>query len=131
MLDSWQPRVLSLLRFMTGLVLLQYGLQKIFGLIPGGPIQLQSFGTLIWFAGAVELVGGGLLVLGLFTRAAAFILSGQMAFAYFIGHAGRSFFPILNGGGLAIILCFVCLYLVTAGGGPLSVDAMLGKKTAN
>lgn len=126
MLEAWQPRALSLLRFMTGLVLLQYGLQKIFGLIPGGPIQMQSFGTLIWFAGAVELVGGALLTVGLFTRAAAFILSGQMAFAYFIGHAGRNFFPILNGGGLAIILCFLCLYLVTAGGGSISLDAKRG-----
>jgi putative oxidoreductase len=123
MSSEWQSRALSLLRLMTGLVLLQYGLQKMFGLIPGGPIQQQSFGTLIWFAGAVELVGGALLTVGLFTRCAAFVVSGQMAFAYFIGHAGRAFFPLLNGGGLAIILCFVCLYLAAAGGGSISLDA--------
>ena len=79
-------------------------------------------------AGSLELVLGALLVVGLFTRPAAFILSGEMAFAYFLGHAPRGFFPVLNGGSLAIALCFACLYLATSGGGPVSLDALLRKK---
>ncbi len=79
-------------------------------------------------AGTIELIFGGLLLLGLFTRPVAFILSGEMAFAYFISHAPRSFFPVVNGGTLAIALCFACLYLSTSGGGAISLDAMLRKK---
>ena len=80
-------------------------------------------------AGSFELVGGILLVLGLFTRPVAFIVSGEMAFAYFMGHAPRGFFPIINNGGLAILFCFVFLYLAFAGGGPISLDAILRKKS--
>ncbi len=81
-----------------------------------------------WFAGRIELVGGGLVALGLFTRAAALIVSGEMAFAYFISHAPRSFFPLINGGEAAILFCFAFLYLVFAGGGPLSLDALLWRR---
>jgi putative oxidoreductase len=80
-------------------------------------------------AGTIELILGALLLLGLFTRPVAFILAGEMAFAYFMGHAPRGFFPLINGGTLAIMFCFACLYLSTAGGGPYSLDTMVrGKK---
>jgi putative oxidoreductase len=82
-----------------------------------------------WFAGAIELVGGALLALGLFTRLAALIMSGEMAFAYFISHAPAGFFPILNRGDAAILYCFIFLYIAFAGGGPWSVDALMGRKT--
>jgi putative oxidoreductase len=86
---------------------------------------MSLFGT----AGMIELIFGGLLILGLFTRPVAFILSGEMAFAYFIEHFPRSFFPVINAGSLAIALCFTCLFIATAGGGPISVDAAMGKKS--
>jgi len=88
-------------------------------------VQLNS---LSGAAGLIELILGALLLLGLFTRPVAFILAGEMAFAYFMGHAPRNFFPLINGGTLAIAFCFACLYLSTAGGGPISLDAMLRKK---
>lgn len=133
MLAKFQPVALSLLRFITGLLLFQYGVVKIlkFPTIPDGnpaaflnKVQLMS---LPGAAGAIELILGALLLLGLFTRPVAFILAGEMAFAYFIGHAPRSFFPLINGGTLAILFCFTCLYLSTAGGGPISIDAMRKK----
>jgi putative oxidoreductase len=126
---TYQPYVLSLFRFITGLLLFQYGVAKIFK-FPA----LASFADpppLIMTAGALELVLGGLLIIGLFTRIAAFILSGEMAFAYFLGHMLKTgepvFHPLNNGGTAAILFCFACLYLWTSGGGPLSVDAALGK----
>ena len=93
-------------------------------------IALQQFAeiavfSLSWFAGAIELVFGALVVLGLFTRFSAFILSGEMAFAYFIGHAAKSFYPVLNGGGFAALFCFVFLYIAAAGGGPWSLDRLI------
>lgn len=129
-LSKWQPTVLSFLRFIIGLLLLQYGIAKIFK-FPVLP-YFANIPPLIMVAGIIELIGGALLLLGLFTRPVAFILSGQMAFAYFLGHmfkaANPVFLPLLNGGTLAIALCFTCLYLATAGGGPISLDAMLRKK---
>lgn len=129
-LSKWQPTILSLLRFIIGLLLLQYGIAKIFK-FPVLP-YFASIPPLIMVAATIELIGGALLLLGLFTRPVAFILSGQMAFAYFLGHmfkgANPVFLPLLNGGTLAIALCFTCLYLATAGGGPISLDAMLRKK---
>jgi putative oxidoreductase len=86
--------------------------------------QLKLF-SLLGLAGTIELVGGALLILGLFTQPAAFIVSGEMAVAYFMVHEPRSFFPLINGGSLAIIYCFACLYLSTAGAGPWSVDATM------
>jgi putative oxidoreductase len=133
MLAKWQPTALSLFRFITGLLLFQFGVAKIlkFPVIPDGnayaflnKVQLNS---LSGAAGLIELILGALLLLGLFTRPVAFILAGEMAFAYFMGHAPRNFFPLINGGTLAIMFCFACLYLSTAGGGPYSLDAMRKK----
>ena len=130
MLAKWQPTVLSLFRFMTGLLLLQFGVAKIFK-IPVLP-YFVSPPPLIMTAGAIELVLGALLTIGLFTRISAFILSGEMAFAYFLGHmfkdpAAPVFHPLNNGGTAPILFCFACLYLATAGGGPYSVDEMRKK----
>ena len=131
MLAKWQPTALSLFRFITGLLLFQYGVAKILG-FPAVPM-FAKIPPLIVVAGTIELVLGALLMIGLFTRLSAFILSGQMACAYFIGHmfktpAAPVFHPILNGGTAAILFCFACLYLATAGGGPISADAMMRKK---
>jgi putative oxidoreductase len=128
-LASWQPRILSVLRIMAGLLLLQFGLAKHFSFPMTWPNKFEPFSQ-IWFAGAIELVGGVLLVLGLFTRWTAFVCAGLMAFAYFIGHAPKSFYPVQNGGTLAIIFCFVFFYLFFAGGGPWSVDAAMRSNKA-
>lgn len=128
MLSRYQPAALSLFRVITGLMLFQFGVAKILKFPAGTPFEKVELFSLIGTAGLLELILGGLLIVGLFSRIAAFILSGEMAFAYFIGHFPRGFFPILNNGSLAIMLCFACLYLATAGGGPYSVDAMMGKK---
>ena len=128
-LTRFQPVLLSLFRFITGLLLFQYGIAKIFK-FPVLP-YFANIPPLIWTAGAIELVLGAALMLGLFTRLAAFILAGEMAFAYFMGHMFKSgspvFLPLLNGGTAAILFCFACLYLSAAGGGPVSVDAMTGR----
>ncbi|WP_295855059.1 DoxX family protein [Tardiphaga sp.] len=129
-LSKYQPIALSLFRFITGLLLLQYGVAKIFK-FPVLP-YFANIPPLITFAGALELVGGALLLLGLFTRPVAFILAGEMAAAYFMGHmfkAAPVFLPLLNGGTAAILFCFACLYLATSGAGPISLDAMLRKKS--
>jgi putative oxidoreductase len=125
----WAPRILSVLRIVLGLVLLQYGLAKVFG----WPVvrmfeNLQLF-SLWGIAGMFELVGGTLLILGLFTQPVAFILSGEMAAAYFIEHFPHSFLPILSAGDLAVSLCFTLLYLSFAGGGPWSLDGIWPKKS--
>ncbi len=124
----FQPVVLSLFRFMTGLLLFQYGVAKILKFPPNSPFAKVEITSLFGIAGCIELILGGLLLLGLFTRPVAFILSGEMAFAYFIEHFPRSFFPVINSGTAAILFCFACLYLSTAGGGPISLDAMLRGK---
>lgn len=124
--SKWQPTALSLLRFITGLLLFQYGIAKIFK-FPVLP-YFANIPPLITVAGTLELVLGALLMIGLFTRPVAFILAGEMAFAYFLGHMFKGaepvFLPLNNGGTAAILFCFACLYLATAGGGPLSLDAM-------
>lgn len=124
LLERLRPYVLSLLRIIVALLFLEFGLAKVFGFpAPGpalrGPIILAAF---------LETVGAVLLLVGAYTRIVAFILSGEMAFAYFIAHAPRSFYPIINDGGQAILFCFVCLYLACAGGGPLSVDRLALKQ---
>ncbi|MGJ4998204.1 DoxX family protein [Bradyrhizobium sp. HKCCYLS3077] len=130
MLSKWQPAALSLFRFITGLLLFQYGVAKIFK-FPVIP-YFANIPPLIYTAGMVELVLGALLMVGLLTRPVAFILSGQMAFAYFLGHMFKTgepvWLPLLNNGTAAIAFCFSCLYLATAGGGPISLDALLRKK---
>jgi putative oxidoreductase len=124
-LEAWRPRALSVLRIITGLLIIQHGMGKILG-FPVYPAyaNVQPM-SMIGAAGFIELIGGALLVLGLFTRAAAFIVSGEMAFAYFIAHAPKDFHPLINGGTLAIEYCFACLYLATAGAGPWSLDALM------
>ncbi|MFZ0424005.1 MAG: DoxX family protein [Xanthobacteraceae bacterium] len=127
-LDRLAPYVLSILRIMAGLLFLEHGLAKLFGFPPHG--QMPAFMALEWFAGTIELTGGTLVALGLFTRPAAFIMSGEMAIGYFMDHAPRSFFPLLNGGEAAVLFCFVFLYFVFAGPGPLSLDALLWRRKA-
>jgi putative oxidoreductase len=124
---AWAPRALSVLRIITGLMIIEHGMAKLLGwpVVPAFA-QLKLF-SLLGLAGTIELVGGALLILGLFTQPAAFIVSGEMAVAYFMVHEPRSFFPLINGGSLAIIYCFACLYLSTAGAGPWSVDATMKK----
>jgi putative oxidoreductase len=130
MLSRWQPVALSLFRFITGLLLFQYGVAKIFK-FPVLP-YFADIPPLIQAAGWIELVFGALLMIGLFTRLVAFVLSGEMAFAYLLGHVLKTGTPVLhplnNGGTAAILFCFACLFISTAGGGPYSVDAMMGKK---
>lgn len=122
--ETWSPRLLSVLRIMAALLFLAHGTAKFFA-FPAVPMfaNLQLF-SLFGAAGVIELVGGVLLALGLFTRPVAFILSGQMAVAYFLVHAPQDFFPILNGGELAIVYCFLFLYFAVAGGGAWSLDKL-------
>jgi len=122
----WTPRMLSVLRIVAALLFFEHGTQKILGFPPTEqtPALLSMYGI----AGLLELIGGALLIIGLFTRPVAFLLSGQMAFAYWIGHAPKSLYPILNGGDAAILFCFIFLYLALAGAGPWSLDAKRGEK---
>jgi putative oxidoreductase len=124
----FQPIALSLFRFITGLLLFQYGVAKLLKFPAGTAFEKVELFSLIGAAGTLELVLGALLMIGLWSRIVAFILAGEMAFAYFIGHFPRGFFPVLNNGTAAILFCFACLYLATSGGGPYSLDAMMGKK---
>jgi len=120
-IGDWTPRLLSVLRIVSAFMFVEHGLQKWLAY----PVPRPS-PTILWSlsgaAGVLELLGGLFLLLGLFTRPVAFVLSGLMAFAYFIAHAPRGFWPIVNGGELAVLYCFVFLYLSVAGGGPWSVD---------
>ena len=121
--SKWSPILLSILRIVAALLYMQHGSMKLFGIPPsqqGGTVPVFS---LFWVAGVLELFGGLLVLLGLFTRPVAFILSGQMAAAYFMQHAPRGYWPILNGGELAVLYCFLFLYLSAAGPGPLSLDS--------
>jgi putative oxidoreductase len=128
MFAGCEPMVLSIFRIVTGLLMLQFGVAKLLK-FPDVPMfakvePLSLFGV----AGMFELIFGGLLILGLFSRVVAFVLCGEMAFAYFISHFPRGFIPLLNNGSLAIMFCFACLFLACAGGGPWSVDAVRGKR---
>jgi putative oxidoreductase len=123
------PRMLAVLRIVAALLFLEHGTQKLFGFPPPvGGVGPAAF-SLIWFAAVLELVGGVLLLVGLFTRPVAFILAGEMAFAYWMSHAPRSFFPALNGGDAAILFCFVFLYLTFAGPGAWAMDFARGEGT--
>jgi putative oxidoreductase len=120
---AWAPRLLSVLRIMTGLLLLQHGLAKIFKFPVVPTFAKLDLGSMAGIAGFFELIGGVLLIVGLFSRCTAFIVSGMCAVGYFLVHAQRGFYPILNGGELIALYCFVLLYIAAAGPGPWSIDA--------
>lgn len=123
--DRWAPRLLSVLRIIIGFLLIPHGTQKLFG-FPAGPDTHQvPLMSLLGLAGVLELFGGALILVGLFTRPVAFVLSGFMAVAYFMAHAPKGFLPLLNHGELAVAYCFVFLLLAAAGGGEWSVDRLL------
>jgi putative oxidoreductase len=120
-LNTWRPRVLSILRIVTAVLFMQHGTQKMFGFPAPQRSEFDLF-SLSGVAGTLEVVGGVLLLVGLLTRPVAFLLSGLMAFAYFIAHAPKGFWPLLNGGELAAMWAFLFLYLSFAGGGEWSID---------
>jgi putative oxidoreductase len=122
-LEEVRPYILSVLRIVVALLFLQSGLGKLFGFPSAGP----PLSGLIVVAALIETFGSLLLLLGLFTRWAALVMSGEMGFAYFIAHAPKSFYPALNGGNLAVLYCFIFLYFVFSGGGPWSVDRVVLK----
>jgi putative oxidoreductase len=125
----WAPRVLSILRIVAALIFFEHGTAKLFG-FPDTGRPAPEFLSLPWIAGVLEVFGGALLIIGLFTRPVAFILSGLMAFAYWLAHAPQSPYPLLNNGDAAILYCFIFLYLAFAGGGPWSLDAWLANRNA-
>ena len=118
MLDTWAPRLLSVLRIVAALLFLEHGLEKLIGFPAPGPAMTP----LEWVQGGIETLGGLLLLFGAFTRPVAFILSGNMAVAYFMAHFPRSFFPAVNGGDAAVLYCFAFFYMFFAGDGPWSFD---------
>ncbi len=126
--NAWTPRILGVLRIVTALLLLQFGMAKLLGFPVFAYLNNVPAFSLPWFAGVLELAGGSFLLLGLFTSPVAFILSGLMAFAYFLGHAPQGLYPLTNGGNLAVLFCFVFLYFACAGGGAWSVDALSRKR---
>ena len=126
MLEAYSAQLLSVLRIMTGLLFLQHGTTKLLSFPVSKFSSVPAF-SIGGVAGMLELVGGAMIVFGLFTRPVAFVLSGLMAVAYFYAHAARGFFPLLNGGELAILYCFVFLYLSSRGGGAWSLDQLRSK----
>jgi putative oxidoreductase len=129
---TWEPRMLSILRIIVGLLYMEHGLEKVVGFPLQPNHRAYALFTLVpGLQGLLELVGGLLLALGLYTRIVAFILAGNMAVAYFMAHAPRGFFPLLNGGELAIVYCFVFLYFWLAGGGEWSLDRLRAPASAS
>jgi len=128
LIATWTPRVLSVLRIVTGLLFMEHGTAKLLHFPPSADLPAELPPILI-VAGVLELVGGALVAAGLFTRLVAFVLSGQMAAAYFMAHAPSSFFPLVNHGEGAILYCFIFLYLAFAGGGAWSLDRMIRPNT--
>ena len=124
----WAPRLLGLLRIVTALIFMAHGTQKLLGFPAPPPSGQPPLLSLFGVGGVLELVGGLLLLFGLFTRSVAFLLAGEMAVAYWMFHAPKNFYPVLNGGDAAILYCFVFLYLVAAGPGSWSLDALLGRR---
>ena len=123
----YAPQALSLLRIVASLIFLLHGSQKLIG-FPAGEMPMPPAGSFMWLGGVLELVGGLLLLIGLFSRPVAFILSGEMAVAYWMFHAPQSTFPTQNGGDAAILYCFVFLFIAAAGPGPWSLDAAMRRK---
>jgi putative oxidoreductase len=128
-LSAWAPRVLSILRIITALLFMEHGLMKLLHFPAPQPDVPDPLPAMLLAAAWIEIVGGGLIALGLFTRLAAFVCSGQMAVAYFTAHAPQGFYPALNMGEAAVLYCFVFFYLVFAGPGPWSLDAIVRKRT--
>jgi putative oxidoreductase len=123
MTDSvWTARFYAVFRIVAGLLFLEHGMAKLFGWPHQASFDNLHAFQLLWFAGIIETVGGALVTVGLFTRVAAFIMSGEMAVAYFLRHEPRSFFPMLNGGEAAILFCFLFFYIFLVGAGPWSID---------
>ena len=129
-LRSLEPYALSAMRIVVGLLFMEHGLQKIFGLLGGlgGHGATAHFFSWPWAAGMIEVVGGPLILIGLFTQPVAFVLCGEMAVAYFWAHAPHGFWPLVNHGELAVLYCFVFLFLTVAGGGPISADHLVRRK---
>ena len=123
------PRILGIMRILTGIMFACYGLMKTFGLFGGVPPGTPGY--FVWFVGPMELIGGVLIALGLFTRITAFVCSGQMAVAYFWGHAPGGFWPILNGGTPAILYCWFFLYIAAQGPGSFALDNLRRRVTPN
>ena len=123
-LSAYAPAILGITRLLTGVLLSSHGAQKLLGAFGGAPPGAPA--GILWIAGGIELGGGALLAVGLFTRPAAFLMSGLMAAAYFIGHAPRGFWPILNGGALAIAYSWISLYLAAQGPGAMALDNITG-----
>ncbi len=130
-LSRWSPRVLSILRIVMGLTFIPHGAQKLFGFMAPPDGHTAQLFSLMGLAGMLEFFGGLLLLLGLFTRPVSFILSGEMAVAYFMAHAPRGFWPIQDKGDLAVVWCFVFLYLFFAGGGQWSLDTFWRPKKSD
>jgi len=122
--SAWSPRLLSVMRIVISLLFMSHGGQKLFGFPSDRPFHDFAPFSLLWIAGVLEFFGGLFMLVGLFTRPVAFVLSGEMAVAYFKAHVPGGLWPILNHGELAVLYCFVFLFLVAAGGGPWSLDAL-------
>ncbi len=126
---SWEPALLSVLRIVTAFGFIVHGTQKLFAFPVAGSAQPVELGSLMGAAGILEFAGGAMLLVGLLTRPIAFLLSGEMAFAYFMQHAPKGFWPALNGGELAMLYCFLFLFFAAAGPGPWSLDAAVRRAT--
>ena len=126
---SWGPRVLSIVRFIAGLLFLEHGTAKLFGFPHVANFDHLQLFSLLGLAGVIEFVGGALVCVGFYTRIAAFIMSGEMAVAYFMSHAPRNFLPLLNNGDSAILYCFIFFYFFVVGGGAWSLDRLLRPST--
>jgi len=126
--SRYRPWMLSILRIIAGFLFIEHGAQKLFGVLGGIGGMHLAFPEKLWFAGIIEFAGGLLILVGLFTRLVALVCAGEMAYAYFTVHAPNGFWPVPNHGEAAVLYCFIFLYLVTAGAGPISLDHLLRKR---